>query len=293
MKNRILSFSIALAITLLPFLSNPVFCQSHHSAKATSTTNVNMALGNPSNATTSTVNANNYLMQKPQYCLSYNNKNHIPNWVSWHVQTSDIGPVDRKNDFRPDDLLPANWYHVSSTDYIRSGFDRGHQCPSADRTSYEENNSATFLMTNMIPQAPNNNRITWMHLESYCRSLVFQGNELYIICGVYGQGGIGSAKPDIVRTLQSGVTVPAQTWKIIVVLPSGENDLSRITTQTRVIAVLMPNTQDCSKHPWQNYRVSVDSIEHLSGFNFLSNIPENIQKVIESKVDNTPVNKQI
>ncbi|WP_255412675.1 DNA/RNA non-specific endonuclease [Chitinophaga sp. S165] len=38
--------------------------------------------------------------------------------------------------------------------------DRGHNCPSADRTSTTAN-SSTFLMTNMIPQAPQNNQQTW------------------------------------------------------------------------------------------------------------------------------------
>ena len=44
----------------------------------------------------------------------------------------------------------------------------------------------------MIPQAPNNNRNTWEKLESYCRKLVNEGNELYIIFGPYGMGGTGS-----------------------------------------------------------------------------------------------------
>ena len=81
---------------------------------------------------------------------------------------------------------------MKPSDYVKSGFDKGHLCPSADRSSTDENNSATFLLTNMIPQAPNNNRITWEHLEKYCRDLVKQGNELYFICGGIGQGGTGT-----------------------------------------------------------------------------------------------------
>jgi hypothetical protein len=58
-------------------------------------------------------------------------------------------------------------YRVRPTDYAGAGFDRGHLCPSADRTSSAADNSATFLMSNMIPQAPNLNRNTWENLESY------------------------------------------------------------------------------------------------------------------------------
>ena len=249
------------------------------------TDNDNMMLGNPSNATADIVNANNYLMVKPQYCLSYSNSKLTTNWTSWHVYSGDIGSTSRQDDFRADPSLPATWYHVNETDYqfATYGFDRGHMCPSADRTSSVENNSATFLMTNMIPQAPNNNQVTWANLENDCRSLVDAGNELYIISGPYGQGGT-SAKGTF-NTLASGVVVPNKTWKIIVVLSNGNNDLSRITTTTRVIAVLMPNDQSINSS-WKTYRVSVDSIESLTGYDFLSNIPTDIQNTLEAKVDN-------
>ena len=248
--------------------------------------NDNLLMGNPSMATADVVNANNYLMVKPQYCLSYNNSKLTMNWTSWHLYSGDIGSVSRQDDFRADATLPAAWYHVTESDFQFStyGFDRGHMCPSADRTSTVANNSATFLMTNMIPQAPNNNQKTWAYLENYCRTLIDSGNELYIISGPYGQGG--TSDKGTFTVLASGVVVPAQTWKIIVVLPNGDNDLSRVTTATRVIAVVMPNTQACSQNPWTYYRVSVDSLETLTGYDFLSNVPSSVQSVIEANVDN-------
>ncbi|HEY9300167.1 MAG TPA: DNA/RNA non-specific endonuclease [Phormidium sp.] len=81
--------------------------------------------------------------------LSYNSKTCTANWVSWLLNRSWIGSADRKNDFRPDDALPANWYKVRPSDYMGSGYDRGHITASADRTRNEADNSATFLMTNM------------------------------------------------------------------------------------------------------------------------------------------------
>ncbi|MGI4969208.1 MAG: DNA/RNA non-specific endonuclease [Janthinobacterium lividum] len=47
-------------------------------------------------------------------------------------------------------------------------------------------------MSNMRPQAPQNNQQTWANPEDYCRTLVRAGNELYTICGSYGCGGTGS-----------------------------------------------------------------------------------------------------
>lgn len=246
--------------------------------------NSHMLLGNPDGATTSIVTANNYLMVKPQYCLSYSNAKLTANWASWHLYSGDIGDVERQDDFRADNTLPSSWYWVGSTAYSGSGFDKGHLCPSADRTLTIPDNSATFLMTNMIPQAPNNNRITWANLEDYCRSLLSSGNELYIVAGPHGQGGIGSN--GAANTVGNGIVVPSKTWKIIVVIPNGNNDLNRISTTTRVIAVIMPNEQTCSSQPWTYYKVSVDYIESLTGYDFLSNVPVSIQQVIEVNVDN-------
>lgn len=256
--------------------------------------NSHLLLGNPSNATAEVANENNYLLEKPQYIMSYNNSSLIPNWVSWHLYPGDIGSTKRQDNFRADIDLPSGWYHVGSSDYQYStyGFDRGHMCPSADRTLSVADNSATFLMSNMIPQAPNNNQQTWGNLENYCRTLIDAGNELYIICGPHGQGGAstkGTFSSISVNSGANSITVPNKTWKIIVVLPNGDNDLSRITVSTRVIAVVMPNDQTCNSKPWYDYRANVNSIETLTGYDFFSNVSTTIQEEIEENVDNITI----
>ena len=242
----------------------------------TPTPSEHLTMGNPSNAVTNVLQPNNYLMVKPQYSLSYSRDNGGPNWVSWHLDSSWLGSAPRQDDFRADTTLPTGWYRVQATDYSGSGFDRGHMCPSADRTVTITANSATFLMTNMIPQLPANNQGVWANLESYSRTLVSQGNELYIISGGHGlQFFIANGH----------VAVPAQTWKVIIVLPVGSNDVSRVTTATRTIAVVMPNSGSIGSD-WRAYRVSVDQVEAITGFDFFSNVSSSIQAVIEGRVDN-------
>lgn len=232
-------------------------------------------MGNPSGAVTNASFPTNYLMEQLTYAISYHRDDRRPNWVSWHLDSSWLGSTPRQDDFRPDTALPAGWYRVLATDYSGSGYDRGHMCPSGDRTRTVSENSSTFLMTNMIPQAPDNNRQTWASLESYCRTLAGQGNELYIITGGNGTSGfIGSGV----------IALPTTTWKVIIVLPTGTNDVSRVTTSTRVIAVNMPNQNGISTD-WRTFRTSVDSVESLTGYDFFSNVPASIQSVIESVVD--------
>lgn len=121
---------------------------------------VHYTMGNPSGAIRDTSLPNNYLLEKEEYVMSYSRDKGTANWVSWHLDEAWMGSASRQDDFREDTSLPAGWYQVSETDYQYSGFDRGHMCPSADRTLSVDDNSNTFFMTNMMPQAPNNNRNT-------------------------------------------------------------------------------------------------------------------------------------
>jgi endonuclease G len=245
-----------------------------------------IALGNPSMATPDPSNENNYLMMKPQYALSYSRDRGIPNWVSWHVNKDWIGDAPRQNDFRADMTLPESWYSVTTASYAGSGFDRGHHVPSADRTKTAQDNSATFLMTNIIPQAPKNNQETWGNLEDYTRKLVEQGNEVYVIMGNYGVGGEGTY--GAAQTIDQGrVTVPARIWKVLLILPEGENDINRVNTSTRVIAIDTPNKNTLSSE-WGTFRTSVDAIEQNTGYDLLSNVPKDLQNIVEGRIDNGP-----
>ena len=236
-----------------------------------------LILGNPSNATPDPANENNYLMPKPQYTLSYNRSKATANWVGWRLDSSWIGSVQRQDDFRPDPALPADWYQVQTSDYSGSGYDRGHMVPSGDRTNTVANNSSTFLMTNIVPQLAANNQGSWEEFESYCRTLAQAGNELYIFSGPVGQIG----------TIAGGrIVVPQYTWKVVLVLPNGDNDLARIHKGTRTIGIVVPNFPPLDINaPWRNFRVSVDHVELLTGYNFFSSVPKNTQEMIERRRD--------
>jgi endonuclease G len=221
-----------------------------------------VALGMPSAASQS--NPDDYLIARPQYSLSYNRSRGIPNWVAWHLSGADIGDLERSQ-FAPDPDLPKGWYRVTPNDYRNAGYDRGHMCPSGDRTATKADNAATFYMTNIIPQAGDNNQGPWADLENHCRALARKGNELYIMAG--GAGPFS--------TLPNGrVAVPASTWKIVVVLPEGDGDASRVTADTEVIAVMMPNVDGIRERDWQSFRVPISEIARATGFAFLMVVPE-------------------
>jgi DNA/RNA endonuclease G (NUC1) len=252
---------------------------------------VHLTMGNPSNAVSLVTTPNNYLMEKPTYALSYNRDKGTPNWVSWHLDQSWFGSLARVDTFRPDPAVDPSWYRVQATDYFTTGFDRGHMTPNADRDN--ENripiNQETYLMSNMVPQAPDNNQGPWASFENYLRSLLpLNGEqEIYIVSGPLGIGGSGSTGGTTNTIANGHVTVPAYTWKVALVLPKGENDVSRATCSSRTIAILMPNTQGIRTTPWQTYLTTVDAIEQQTGYDFFSNLPDAVENCVEAGTDGT------
>lgn len=235
-----------------------------------------LMLGNPSEAATRQDMPQNYLLLKPQFALSYNRDRGTANWVSWQLNGDWLGDVDRQDDFRPDPDLPPDWPEVTAQTYRGSGYDRGHMAPSGDRTASRADNSATFVMSNILPQAPGNNRGPWNDLENYCRDLVRRGQELHIIAGPAGQKR---------RVGPAAVVAPQSVWKVIVVLEQPGLGADQISEATRVIAVNMPNDSVIETRPWRSFLTTVDEIEALTNFDFLSNVDGDVQAVIEARVD--------
>jgi endonuclease G len=232
---------------------------------------VHLALGTPRDADPS----DEYFLDQRAFVLSYSPEKRVPNWVAWRLDRSQLGHLPRRDDFRADLALPARFYRVKESDYVHSGYDRGHMCPSADRQSSPEDNSQTFLFTNIEPQLHELNAGPWEHLESYARKRAQAGAVLYVVAG-----GIFSAP---FPTIGNGVAVPAANYKIIVVLEPGQAARD-VSENSELIAVLMPNQHGVGEHEWTEYVTSVDAIEQASGYDFLNAVPERVQRVIEARI---------
>ncbi len=119
-------------------------------------------------------------------------------------------------------------------------------------------------------------------LEEHTRNRVRAGNEAYVIGGTIGSNGtIGNGK----------IVVPAELWKVVVVLPEGDNDLTRITAETEVVAVIMPNINGLSNN-WTEYRSSIACIEQRTGLDLLSNVAPEIQAALAGPPCSTSTNPQ-
>jgi endonuclease G len=216
------------------------------------------------------------ILDERDFVLSFNAKRLDPNWVAWELHPRYLGSARRKNDFRADEALPAGTPRVTPQDYLHSGYDRGHLCPSADRNATEEMNSLTFLMTNMVPQVHELNAGPWERLEDHERDLATKpGAAVYIAAGP-----LFDANPP---TIGRGVAVPRAMYKIIVALRSGQR-AAEVTADALVTSVIVPNERWVAGHAWNEFVASVDEIERQSGYDFLNAVPDAAEGPLEARV---------
>ncbi|WP_437601752.1 DNA/RNA non-specific endonuclease [Sorangium sp. So ce590] len=227
--------------------------------------------------------SDDHLMIKPQYALSYNRSRNVANWVSWRLDAASFGDTPRhRGKFLADAALPDGWYRVQHDDYTGSGFDRGHMVRSEERTRTPDDNKATFLLTNILPQRHDLNAGPWLRLEEACQELAQKERRvLFVIAGgLFDERG----RP---TTLGKGVAVPEAFFKIAVVLEPGQGP-DDIGPATRVIAAAMPNETGILEQGWGQYRTTVDEIERRAGYDMLTALPEALQRTLEARTDDGP-----
>lgn len=228
------------------------------------------------------------LISRSQYVLSWNKSRRGLNWAAWEVNTANFGSSGRQNNFAVDDDLKdylstnGGGQAVGPNEFSGSCLDRGHQVPSADRTASVADNEATFVMSNMLPQAAYTNRVVWEHLEGHGRSIArsAHGAKVYVIAG-----GIFPANPKSIGP-RNNIAVPSKNFKIIVKVDA--NNRMKV-----MAAAIIPNltskgtdplvdrSQACEdssaidlstsgsvpSNVWRQYETPVDQIEQEAGIN--------------------------
>ena len=206
------------------------------------------------------------IIQRTGYTLSYDAKNKTPQWVAWELTKAETkGNEERTNDFQPDpDVIGAK---VVTYDYSGSGYDRGHMAPAGDMKWNRKAMQESFYMSNICPQNHNLNTEDWNDLEMKSREWARRYGKVYIVCGPIYNGKrteyIGSHR----------VKVPDAFFKVILI-----NE----TDKQCALGFLFEN--ESGERPLKEYLVSVDSIEKITGLDFSSALPDDIENTVEAEV---------
>lgn len=198
------------------------------------------------------------------FTMSFNPAMHQPNWVAWELtrDESQAEQFTRKDaDFAPDSNVDGC---AQLDDYRGSGYDRGHMCPAGDMRWSLQGMKDCFLLTNMSPQKNALNAGAWKNLEEKCREWAVRDSALIIICGPV-------LTDRLTRTIGSGVPVPERYFKVI---------LAPYADPVRGIAFIMPNSR--VNGGMQAAAVSIDDVEEITGFDFFSSLPDDIEAQVEA-----------
>ncbi len=208
------------------------------------------------------------ILVRESYTASYNIETLCPNYVAWHLTAARTeGGAIRKNNFHGDEDIPEK-YRIETSDYSRSGYDRGHMCPAGDCKSSEDVMSESFLMTNMCPQGHNLNAGDWKELEEQCREWASSYGEIFIVCGPI----FDSKKPKTIgRRKGYKISVPDRFFKVVLMM-------GRVP---KAIGFIYPN--DDTNLDIRDYAVSVDEVERITGIDFYPALPDDIETKIEAE----------
>lgn len=199
------------------------------------------------------------------YTLSYNETYEQANWVYYSLTDSMIlnSGEERGNNFKMDKLVVT--ISAKSSDYTKSGYDRGHLCPAGDMGFNQTAMEESFYMSNISPQVPDFNRGIWKELEATVRKWAVNERQVFVVTGPVfkdAKGSIGKEE----------VLVPGYYFKIIF----------DPTDEPKMIAFVLPNEK--SDRPLTDYAITVDEVEQLTGFDFFSQLPDEHENKLETKV---------
>lgn len=200
------------------------------------------------------------------YSLAYSFDYKQAKWLGYKLTYSMLlnKNANRKNKFKPDPKVKKG--SAMNSDYLKSGYDKGHMCPAADMSFNQNAMDETFYLSNISPQNPKLNRGKWKDLEELTRKWISKTDTAYFII-------TGPIFSDTSKTIGlNKVVVPDFYFKIV---------FDFTLPEIKMIAFIMPNTF-CSESI-KNYIVSVDDIENVTGIDFFPLLDKNIQEKLESK----------
>lgn len=182
--------------------------------------------------------------------------------------------LERLDNFRPDYRVPEI-FRADLVDYSGSGYDRGHLIASADKRETQLQNSETFLLSNMSPQAPGFNRKIWKTLENEIRRLNNKPTifETYVICGPIFD--FDKTVKNIGTTDGNGVSIPIPHAYFKSILT--ENNKGKL----HMWSFIIPNKS--TNKPITDFQVATSMVERYAGIKLWSTL---VGTVVEKEKHN-------
>ena len=221
--------------------------------------------------------------------------NMVALWVAYPLNKASIGSGSRTNYWGLDPKLPANAQPLLTSGYKSTGssgesdggtqfYQRGHQCPSADRLAYADN-IQTFYGTNITPQRGELNEYIWAGLEQYVRNKSYQFDTLYVVTGCVVKGSTKFAWDN--ASPRKKVTVPVAYYKALLGYDRTRSRGISSQTQGYTGVGFYLEHRDYPDQDYIKCAMTIDELEKILGYDLFVNLPEAIGATLSDRVEAT------
>lgn len=218
------------------------------------------------------------------YSFWLDKKARISRWVAYPLNRSFIGSGERENAWGvADPKAPSSDYPYVGQSF--SGYDRGHQLPSADRYAANE---STYYGTNITPQRSRFNQGIWVTMEALTRSWSMSFDTLYVVTGADYPRNFEVIKDRAGKE----IAVPSAYYKVLLgYKKSGTvGNTSRMGGYTAVAFYLDHKLEVDESEYYSTImanKKTVDQIEEILGIDFFPNLIRQTAKAsaVESTMD--------
>ena len=224
-----------------------------------------------------------------RYVLSHNNNAKTPDWVFEQLKSTMFANGSDRPDqhFTFEKNVPPD-KAARDADYTNSGFDRGHQAPSADFAADDDLMKESFTLSNAVPQqGVGFNQHIWKNLEEQTRKIARARRQVYVITGPIYRDADGNAPVISARINSCGHAIELKSTKNKkeigdrVTVPVGLYKIIYDPNWPRVNAYILPNINHTeageASSPaayLKEFQVTVHVVERFAGLEFFRNLPQ-------------------
>jgi len=212
------------------------------------------------------------------YAFWYDSQNRLAYWVAYPLYKEIMGSGSRTDTWDYNPKVPKRFQPVLFYSFGSSGYDRGHQLPSADRLYSDDVNASTFYFTNITAQNGSLNQNLWGNLETYVRGWAQACYTVYVVTGAMIQTEENQNIDYVEDNNGNKVAVPKIYYKVLLKYKASQTENGGYSS----IGFWYENRSYTAAYPTAADAKSVKDMETLTGFNFFHNLPDNIEEAVEA-----------
>lgn len=203
-------------------------------------------------------------------------------WVAYPLNKGLISSGSgRTNDWSLDPKVPVA-YQANVSSHSFSGYQRGHQLPSADRYANGANEQ-TFYGTNVTPQLQALNENAWKTLEGYVREWSKKLDTLYVVTGA----DISRSTSTVYDNDGKRIAVPNGYFKALLGYKKNAQELGSGQVSGYIGIGFYFEHKGYSESQIMSQSMTLDALESKLGYDFFVNLPDKIGSSAAAQVEST------